>query len=239
MIGSTVSARRMRRKRKPVRVATSAKARPSSVESTPTRTARKKEFQATPQRGPPVRQPSDQSRSLKQPLAEGGQRVAAVSVTSAFRSICTIGMKTKSVTVATTKPIAPTTKTSPPTAPRAAMPSVSRNRKASAVSERAVAHAELAAVELAEEPLEPVELPAAQADGEALREQPGEAGGADQRRSAGRRPGRPSARFQASSGSSRMGPSGASHELLALGDEEERRRGVLVERPAVEEPARS
>ena len=64
MIGSTVSARRMRRKRKPVRVATSAKARPSSVESTPTRTARKKEFQATPQRGPPVRQPSDQSRSL-------------------------------------------------------------------------------------------------------------------------------------------------------------------------------
>ena len=64
MIGSTVSARRMRRKRKPVRVATRAKARPSSVESTPTRTARKKEFQATPQRGPPVRQPSDQSRSL-------------------------------------------------------------------------------------------------------------------------------------------------------------------------------
>ena len=45
---------------------------------TPTRTARKKEFQATPQRGPPVRQPSDQRRSLRRRSAKAGEGVAAV-----------------------------------------------------------------------------------------------------------------------------------------------------------------
>ena len=50
MIGSTVSTRSAPLKRKPVRVAISAKARPSAVVPTPTSTARNSVFQATPQR---------------------------------------------------------------------------------------------------------------------------------------------------------------------------------------------
>ena len=64
MMGSTVSALSSAPWRKPVRVTISAKTRPSRVVTTPTSTARKSEFQATPQRGPPDRQPRPQRRSL-------------------------------------------------------------------------------------------------------------------------------------------------------------------------------
>jgi len=134
MIGSTVNALSVRRKRKPVRVATSAKARPMSVEMIPTRTARKIEFPATPQRLPSVRQRRLQRRSLKSFSTKVKGEMVPSSVNRAFVSICMIGIMTKSDTTAMTKPIAPTTKTLPPMAPRAAMPRVKRKRKAAAVS---------------------------------------------------------------------------------------------------------
>ena len=59
MIGSTVSRRRDFLNRKPVRVATSANTRPSSVVPVAVQTARKNVRQATPQL-PPQRQASDQ-----------------------------------------------------------------------------------------------------------------------------------------------------------------------------------
>ena len=56
MIGSTVSSRRPRLNGNPVRVATSAKARPSAVAPVAVQQARKNVRQATPQQ-PPARQP--------------------------------------------------------------------------------------------------------------------------------------------------------------------------------------
>ena len=64
MIGSTVSARRILPYLKPVRVTTSANTSPIAVVSRPTTIARNSEFQATPQRVPPVTQPVPHSLSL-------------------------------------------------------------------------------------------------------------------------------------------------------------------------------
>jgi hypothetical protein len=60
MIGRTLSTRRSTLYRKPVRVAMSANERPSAVVPTPTMSARKREFHATPQRSSDVRQSSPQ-----------------------------------------------------------------------------------------------------------------------------------------------------------------------------------
>ena len=146
-------------------------------------------------------------------------------------------MKMKSATTATTKPIEPTTKTSPPTAPRAARPSVNRNRKAPADEQRAVAHAELAVAELAEQGRQPGDS----------------ASRAGRWRSpaAAARRGRPRRRRSAAlpkTGSASAGPSSSERQqasnrpmrrqprLLALQGQEQRRRDVAVERIAVEQP---
>ena len=101
---------------------------------TPTSTASSREFQATPQREPPDRQSRLQSFALNSFCANAPTEYTPSFVSNALPSIWMIGMKTKSPTTATTKLIEPTTKTSPPTAPRAAIPRLKRNRKADAVS---------------------------------------------------------------------------------------------------------
>ncbi len=58
--GSTVITRSSRLARKPVRVTSSAKARPSSVVPAPVSTPRVSEFQAMPHTTSPVRQPRPQ-----------------------------------------------------------------------------------------------------------------------------------------------------------------------------------
>ena len=80
MIGSTVSTRSARLARKSVRVAISAKARPSSVVPAPTRTASSSEFQATPQLTRLCRQASPQILAVEQlgEEARGRERAGVV-----------------------------------------------------------------------------------------------------------------------------------------------------------------
>ena len=128
MIGSTVSARRMRFQRNPERVTTRAKARPRTVVMKPTATARTSEFSAAPHLVP-KKQPIPHRRSSKNLPTNAEIEYAPSSVTKAENSMFAMGKNTKAVTMVTTPPIAPTTKTSPLTAPRAAMPWVKRKRK--------------------------------------------------------------------------------------------------------------
>ena len=134
MIGSTVRIRSAPLWRKFVRVAMSAKARPSTVDPTPTTTARKSVFQATPQRRPPVRQSSPQTEvSVNLSRNAAGEKPPALSWKALARIVVT-GKNTKIAISATTRAIEATTKTSPRHQARAASPSQSSIRKASPTS---------------------------------------------------------------------------------------------------------
>ena len=134
MIGSTVSMRSAPLRRKPVRVAISAKARPSTVEPTPTSTARNSVFQATPQRRPPARQSSPQTEvSVNLSRNAAGEKPPALSWKALARIVVT-GKNTKIAISATTSAIEATTKTSPRHQARAASPWQSSIRKASPTS---------------------------------------------------------------------------------------------------------
>jgi hypothetical protein len=133
MIGSTVRTRSTRFSGKFVRVAMSAKARPSAVVPMPTRVARKSVFQATPQRKVEVRQSRPQiERSANFAKKTPGAKAPASSRTALARIVAT-GKKTKMAISATTRPIDETTKASPRHQPRAASPWQSSIRKARAV----------------------------------------------------------------------------------------------------------
>ena len=130
MIGSKVSTRNSRLARNPVRVAISAKARPSAVVPAPTETAMMSEFQATPQPRFTVRQSRPQmflENSFSKNSA--GARLSSLS-RKALTRMRTTGQKMNAATRAMTSPIDPTTNTSPLMAPRAAALWVNRNRKA-------------------------------------------------------------------------------------------------------------
>ena len=130
MIGSIVSARSQRVARSWLRVTASAKASPSSVVPAPTRIARNSEFHAAPQLNWPPKQPSPQIfASVNFATKVGGDRAPESSARALSRMPAT-GKKIKTPTRPTTRPIAPVTKTSPPIAPRAAMPWVNMNRNA-------------------------------------------------------------------------------------------------------------
>ena len=122
-------------KRMPVRVAISAKARPSAVVPTPTSTARNSVFQATPQRRFEVMQSSPQiewSKNFAQRIRRARARRNCPS--RRWPGSSTTGKKTKMTVSATTLPIAPTTKASPRHQPRAASPWQSSIRNDAAVS---------------------------------------------------------------------------------------------------------
>ena len=209
MIGSTVSARRVRRKRKPVRVATSAKARPSSVERTPTRTARKKRVPGDAAARPAGQAGERPEAVAEEALAEGGERVAVVGDEGVQQHLRDRHEDEERDGGDDEADRADDEDVAADGAARGDAEG-EEEEEGERSGERAVAHAELAAVELAEERLEPVVAPAAQADGEALHQQPAEAGGADDDAAGGRRSGPALSRPQASSGSSRTRPSGAS-----------------------------
>ena len=127
MIGKTVSARSARLYLKPERVTISANTSPNAVVTTPTTIARNREFHATPQRIP-RRHPSPHIRSSKNFAAKTLTEYMPSSVMNAATNILAMGKKTKTVTTKIMPPMALTTKTSPLTAPRAAMPWVKRKR---------------------------------------------------------------------------------------------------------------
>ena len=138
-------------------------------------------------------------------------------------------------TSAMIRPSPPTTNTSPLITPRAAMPRVSRNRKAAADQKGAVAHAELAVVERAEQAFERRELPAVEADREALGEQVGQTQCARRDQDGGERRLGPAPPDQRERREERQGdrrqPPLAEEQRL-----QERGRKVIVQRIAVDQP---
>jgi hypothetical protein len=113
MMGSTVSTRNALVAENGVRVATSAKVRPSAVVLVPTRRPRNRVFQATPQPIADVRQSSPQISRLENFAQNSpGARAPLLSWTAATRIRAT-GKKTKTTTSAITTPIPPATKRSP------------------------------------------------------------------------------------------------------------------------------
>ena len=122
MIGSMASTRKRPVKRRPARVAASAKASPSAVDPSPTRTARINVFQATPQRRLEAKQSSPQTERSKNFSASWfGANTPASSWTALARIVAT-GRNTKMAVSATTTPIAPTMNASPRHQPRPASP---------------------------------------------------------------------------------------------------------------------
>ena len=178
-IGSTVSTRSVFLKRKPVRVAISAKARPSAVVPAPQHSARNSVFQATPQRPPPDRQ----------------RRLQIFAVAS--RSTSSAGMKTPSPSWkacdqdAQDRPGGEQQDRGGHGRHRAGDEGVAAERAAQRQADReqrqqrdqhdrgAGADADLAAFHLAEQRVEPAGGPAAQADAEGLGGEQHESDGCD------------------------------------------------------------
>ena len=134
MIGSTEMMRIAPLKRKPVRVAISAKASPSSVDSTPTITARNSVFQATPHCEPPDRQASPQiERSKKSARNFAGAALPALSW-KALISTLVMGKNTNRPISPATSAIEEMMKASPLHHPFKARPWQSRKRNPSAVT---------------------------------------------------------------------------------------------------------
>ena len=226
-----------RLERKPVRVAISAKARPSSVGPAPTRTARNSVFQATPQRSRPsgsrgprsavgesfatkrrARRRRPRSRNaLEQHLQRSARRRRARRARPRGRSRRRRRRRRR---------------------PHRARPGRGeRNRKAAAQQQRAVAHAELAGASAPKSAVSQ-RAPAAQADGEALHSSQREAGRPD-RRAAARPNDRiaPSAARQREERQQQEQAERQQPRLAPCGHLERRRRRVRVERIAVEQPA--
>ena len=97
-----------------MRAEISANASPSSVEPAPTTIASSTVFQATPQRRPEYRQ--------SRPQIDRSKKLATKLPSNALESMTKIGRNTNAAMLATTSPIALTTKASPRQKPRAASP---------------------------------------------------------------------------------------------------------------------
>src|SRR5437764_15198481 len=91
MIGRIESARRSFFSGNAVRVATSAKARPSAVEPAPQASARTSVFQPTPQRWPPVKQPKPQTFGVKRRAPNAASDQAPASFWNALDKIRNTG----------------------------------------------------------------------------------------------------------------------------------------------------
>ena len=168
MIGSTVRTRRARLKRKSVRVAISAKARPSAVVPMPTSVARNRVFQATPQRRFEVRQSRLQIEGSRNFAKNAPGAKAPASSRTALARIVVTGKNTKTAISATTRPIDETTKASPRHQPRAASPWQSSIRNDDEGQGGAETHAGLPRAGRPEEGGQPGGVPAVEADREAL-----------------------------------------------------------------------
>ena len=132
MIGNTVMTRSSDLRRKAVRVAISAKARPSAVEPRPTSRASRMVFQATPQEMPPPKQPSPQIElSVILATNRAGAAWPSLSVKALTRIFAT-GKKTKSAMRVATTPIDETTNASPRHQPSPAAPWQASSRQAPA-----------------------------------------------------------------------------------------------------------
>ena len=134
MMGRTVSTRRRRFARKPVRVTTRANARPSPVVVVAVRSARSNVFQATPQLRPPVTQSSRQIFAVNSRSAKARPDGTPSAPRIALSKIRARGKNVKSPTSTVTRTTAPATKASPLKKPRAASPSAKRIRKLAATS---------------------------------------------------------------------------------------------------------
>ena len=133
-IGSTVSTRSVFLKRKPVRVAISAKARPSTVVPAPQHSARNSVFHATPQRPPPDRQRRLQIfAAASRSSSSAGMKAPSPSWKACDR-MRRIGQAVKSRIEAATAVMAPATKASPPNAPRNARPIASSDSSATSTT---------------------------------------------------------------------------------------------------------
>ena len=133
MTGRTVRSRSSFLKRNDVRRASRAKERPSSVVRTPVQTARKRLFQNTPQRVPPLTQPRFQISGAISRVAKAAGLMPPCSPTAAALSTKATGRKTKTSVAPTTKPTERLMKRSPRKIPCPARPSVSWKSRASAL----------------------------------------------------------------------------------------------------------
>ena len=170
----------------------------------PTVMARNSEFQAAPHRPPPRTQPNPQRRSSKNLETKIDAEYPPSSVMKAAISILAIGKNTKADDNDDTPPMAPTTKTSPLIAPRAAMPWVKMKQEGRCQKQRPVAHAELPVSEFAEKRCQPVEVKAPDADAKPLRISQAKTHGAGKDQQNENRPGRSCAVSDAKSGDKRQ-----------------------------------
>ena len=130
MMGRMVKARKTLRYLNPDRVATKANTSPRAVVVAPTVIAKNNEFQAAPQPTVLYKQSSPQIfLSVNFSKNTPSEYTPSLSCKALIR-ICETGKKINAPTIATMKPMELTTKTSPLTAPRAAIPWVVKNKNA-------------------------------------------------------------------------------------------------------------